>query len=114
MSTRDPVCGMEVEPAAAAASRVHGGKTYFFCAPGCAAAFEKDPKKYQGKSRQSGRRQLPMFQQVDSRQSTVDSRKRPSAPPPASRLPPPPEGRRVSLAVDGMHCASCVATIERA
>jgi P-type Cu+ transporter len=114
MSTRDPVCGMEVEPAAAAASKVHGGKTYFFCAPGCAAAFEKNPEKYLRSSRQSGRRQLPMFQQVDSRQSTVDSRKTSSVSSSAQRPAPGAQPGRLSLAVEGMHCASCVATIERA
>ena len=114
MSTRDPVCGMEVEPAAAAASRVHGGKTYFFCAPGCAAAFEKNPEKYLRSSRQRGRRQLPMFQQVDSPQSTGDSRKTPSVSPSAQRPAPGDQPGRLSLAVEGMHCASCVATIERA
>src|SRR6266581_1114761 len=129
MPTRDPVCGMEVEPATAAASRVHGGKTYFFCAPGCAAAFEKNPEKYLRSSRQRGRRQLPMFQQVDSRQSTaratqrtegaasqssIDSRKTPSVSSSAQRPAPSAQPGRLSLAVEGMHCASCVATIERA
>jgi len=25
---------------------VHMGKTYYFCAPGCKVAFEKNPHKY--------------------------------------------------------------------
>lgn len=32
----DPVCGMTVDPATAPAVRSHGGRNYFFCAPGCA------------------------------------------------------------------------------
>ena len=29
---RDVVCGMDVDPAKAAATSVHNGKTYYFCA----------------------------------------------------------------------------------
>ena len=42
----DPVCGMTVEPASAAASREFEGTTYSFCSKGCAAAFEVDPRRY--------------------------------------------------------------------
>ena len=38
----DPVCGMEVDPAQAAATFEYKGETYYFCAPGCKAAFEKE------------------------------------------------------------------------
>lgn len=43
---KDPVCGMMVEPATAAASYEYGGKTYYFCAVGCKIAFEKNPEQY--------------------------------------------------------------------
>jgi YHS domain-containing protein len=43
---KDPVCGMEVDPAQAAATYEYKGTTYYFCAPGCKAAFEKEPEKY--------------------------------------------------------------------
>ncbi len=46
---KDPVCGMEVEPAQAAATFEYKGETYYFCAPGCKIAFEKEPKKYLNK-----------------------------------------------------------------
>ena len=42
----DPVCKMEVEPETAAAQAEYKGKTYYFCAPGCKAAFERNPEKY--------------------------------------------------------------------
>lgn len=42
----DPVCGMEVDEKTAAATYEYKGKTYYFCAPGCKASFEKDPEKY--------------------------------------------------------------------
>jgi YHS domain-containing protein len=45
----DPICGMEVEEAKAAATTVYQGKTYYFCAVGCKQAFEKAPEKYLGK-----------------------------------------------------------------
>ncbi len=43
---RDPVCGMMVDEKTAPAKVEYKGQTYYFCAPGCKAAFEKDPEKY--------------------------------------------------------------------
>lgn len=43
---KDVVCGMMVDPETAPAKSVYEGKTYYFCAPGCKAAFERDPEKY--------------------------------------------------------------------
>ncbi len=43
---RDPVCGMSVDPAKAAASIEHDGKLYQFCCKGCAEKFQADPQKY--------------------------------------------------------------------
>ena len=40
----DPVCKMEVDPENAAAKAEHQGQTYYFCAPGCKVAFDKDPE----------------------------------------------------------------------
>ncbi len=42
----DPVCGMTVDPATAAAHRQHAGAGYYFCGEGCAAAFDADPDRY--------------------------------------------------------------------
>jgi Cu+-exporting ATPase len=42
----DPVCGMKVDSAKAAAHEEHGGKTYYFCSSGCAAKFHAEPEKY--------------------------------------------------------------------
>src|SRR5262249_36270358 len=42
----DPVCGMSVQPARAAGSHQHEGKTYFFCARGCLEKFKADPSRY--------------------------------------------------------------------
>ena len=43
---RDPVCGMTVDPARAAAQEVYAGKTYYFCCGGCADKFRAEPAKY--------------------------------------------------------------------
>jgi hypothetical protein len=44
--SRDPVCGMTVDPTTAAASRDHDGQHYFFCGPHCAEAFDAAPDRY--------------------------------------------------------------------
>jgi Cu+-exporting ATPase len=49
--TRDPVCGMRVDPATAKESLQHKGVTYYFCCDGCLAMFRADPAKYLAKSR---------------------------------------------------------------
>jgi YHS domain-containing protein/uncharacterized membrane protein YraQ (UPF0718 family) len=41
--TVDPVCGMTVDPASAAARADHDGRTYYFCNPGCHDRFVADP-----------------------------------------------------------------------
>ena len=43
---RDPVCGMKVDSAQAAASVEHQGVTVYFCSQGCAAKFRAAPEKY--------------------------------------------------------------------
>lgn len=42
----DPVCGMTVTVADARWVSEHDGETYYFCAPGCQTAFEKDPSRF--------------------------------------------------------------------
>lgn len=42
----DPVCGMEVDPASAAAETCHEGVKVFFCAEGCRDAFIANPKHF--------------------------------------------------------------------
>ena len=44
----DPVCQMEVEVAAARWIADHDGETFYFCAPGCKAAFEREPAEFLG------------------------------------------------------------------
>jgi Cu+-exporting ATPase len=43
---KDPVCGMTVEPAKAAAAFEFAGKTYHFCSKRCAERFAAEPEKF--------------------------------------------------------------------
>src|SRR3981081_363387 len=42
---KDPVCGMDVDPANARHQTQHKGKDYFFCCAGCLAKFQANPEK---------------------------------------------------------------------
>ncbi len=44
----DPVCGMRIDPAGAAATVEHAGKTWHFCHANCARRFRENPSKYDG------------------------------------------------------------------
>jgi Cu+-exporting ATPase len=41
----DPICGMKIDPAAAAATREEGDTTFYFCSTGCAQTFDSDPHR---------------------------------------------------------------------
>ncbi|MGA8271856.1 MAG: heavy metal translocating P-type ATPase [Candidatus Sulfotelmatobacter sp.] len=43
---RDPVCGMNVNPATAKHVHEHGSKNYYFCCAPCVEKFKTDPQKY--------------------------------------------------------------------
>ncbi len=45
-ATKDPVCGMTVNPATAKWSHTHEGNAYFFCASSCRDKFKADPESY--------------------------------------------------------------------
>ncbi|RWB92671.1 MAG: heavy metal translocating P-type ATPase, partial [Mesorhizobium sp.] len=44
--TRDPVCGMTVDPAAGKPSATLGGHSYHFCSEGCRTKFQKEPEAF--------------------------------------------------------------------
>jgi Cu+-exporting ATPase len=48
--TRDPVCGMSVDPENAAAEAEWNGKLYSFCSIPCHAKFLREPAKYAEKT----------------------------------------------------------------
>lgn len=45
----DPVCGMKIDPATAAAQSTYAGKTYYFCSKDEKAKFDKDPAAFVNK-----------------------------------------------------------------
>ncbi|MCL4239815.1 MAG: heavy metal translocating P-type ATPase [Dehalococcoidia bacterium] len=45
-TVKDPVCGMDIDPATAAASEEHEGKTYYLCSHACHQKFKTDPALY--------------------------------------------------------------------
>jgi YHS domain-containing protein len=53
-TVKDPVCGMDIDPRAAAGKSEYKGETYYFCSGGCKKAFDKDPEKYVTTSHEHG------------------------------------------------------------
>src|SRR6185436_11707698 len=53
--SKDPVCGMLVDPARAEHKLDYQGTTYYFCHPNCLARFRADPQKYLGEPLPHGR-----------------------------------------------------------
>ena len=93
---RDPVCGMTIEDADAAATSRHNGQTIFFCAVSCKEKFDAAPERYLD----GGGRTMPALPIGEV--------------PSLSAAHPSGELRRLDIAIQGMHCASCVSTIEEA
>ena len=49
-TVKDPVCGMNIEPAAAAGRSEQKGQTYYFCGTKCKEKFDLKPDLYLTKS----------------------------------------------------------------
>ncbi len=86
---------MEVHPETARHRATHDGETYSFCAEGCKNAFEKEPGAYL--DRTPGAPPAREEQSIEPPPAAVD----------ASGL------ARLDAPVHGIHCASCVGTIEQ-
>ncbi|HEY6146649.1 MAG TPA: heavy metal translocating P-type ATPase [Thermoanaerobaculia bacterium] len=116
---RDPVCGMSVDPARAPARRTFRGQDYFFCAPGCAAKFDTDPAGYAaGRKRpepMSAPRYVPAKGSLPLFAGSAPAAAAAAAPSRSRTARSAADStERMSLAVEGMHCASCVNAIETA
>ena len=102
---RDPVCGMMIEEADAAATSRHDGQTIYFCAIGCKEKFDAAPEKYLN----GGSRGEPALIQIGP-MATPALASAPAGPSPSMAG----SGARIGIGIQGMHCASCVSTIEEA
>lgn len=51
--TKDPVCGMTVDPQKAAAQLLHEGRNYYFCSAACRDRFAEAPARYLTAARDS-------------------------------------------------------------
>jgi P-type Cu+ transporter len=43
---RDPICGMEIDPGTAFATREHMGQVFYFCSENCVKQFDANPHQY--------------------------------------------------------------------
>ena len=106
----DPVCGMTVDEQKPAATAVYNGTTYYFCAPGCQRTFEANPDNILQKGPQG------MGPAVAAPIQMMTLAPRPKASAPASSFrgsPASADHAMITIPIEGMSCASCVAKIER-
>jgi len=87
VTVTDPVCGMSVDPASAAATEVHMGETYHFCSKVCLETFRQDPHKY-------------ALREEDAKDGH-------------SVHPTLAASERVDMPITGMTCAACANRIEK-
>ena len=92
----DPVCGMDVDEAKAAASTEYQGKKYYFCSKACASKFRANPEFY-------------LTHPPESMPSETET------PLPADRgqAAKKVKTERLDLSLQGMSCAACAANIEK-
>jgi Cu+-exporting ATPase len=99
----DPVCKMVVQEGQEAAKWDYKGTTYYFCNPNCLKRFQSEPERF-------------LKSEVQSPMSKVQMSEGDSGLPEPVLLDKAELGKTqtVTLAVGGMSCASCVATVEKA
>jgi Cu+-exporting ATPase len=95
VTVTDPVCGMKIDPASAAAKRDFGGRTYYFCSEGCARQFDANPAAY-----------LPRPPEGVASSPVVGSATTGVNPGLAGPL-------RVEVPIADLDCATCALTVER-
>ena len=89
VKSKDPVCGMELTPGAAAETAQYQGTTYLFCSRECKEKFLADPSRF-------------LQQETPSQGAS------------ASEGGPGKGGELCEFPLVGMHCASCAGRIEKA
>jgi Cu+-exporting ATPase len=119
----DPVCGMAVDPATAAASAEHDGVTYHFCAAGCRDGFVAHPQRYLATAgamhahrsashveHQPAGGSLPMHSSTGAQPMVQLGMRRPADA--RTNAGADDRGERVDLPISGMTCAACARRVE--
>ena len=101
--TQDPVCGMSVDRSGSSLSSLYRGEQHYFCAPQCKSLFDQSPEKFSSTS-------VGQHQQSSGLVSIELSSKRPKK----QSLMNDTNATQIEIIVNGMHCASCVSSIEGA
>jgi len=97
---------MTVDEQTAPASAVHNGTRYYFCAPGCKRTFEKDPEAVlKGGSRGMGHAPAQPVTMMPSRAKPAQTKE-------TRRTKQTAKPATLTIPIEGMSCASCVAKIE--
>ncbi len=111
----DPVCGMTVEEARAQATAEYGGKLYYFCAPGCKRTFEQNPERvlHEGPKDMGGTDVVPPIQLVTLTPKPRLNATATAAGPGTAGAAPSGQSQTMTIPIEGMSCASCVARIEK-
>jgi len=91
----DPVCGMDVEPAEAAGTSEHAGRTYYFCNLRCKAAFDAQPDRFVGPDAEKAIAEEPVFPTGGAPEAAAAAR-----------------AESIQLPIAGMTCAGCARTVE--
>ena len=110
----DPVCGMTVDEQKAPATAVHEGTTYYFCAPACKRTFEKDPVAVLTGGPKGMAPPVQMVTMMPMRAKPAES-KAPLTPTLSLQgrgTSNAAKAETLTIPIEGMSCASCVAKIE--
>ncbi|MGI9107178.1 MAG: heavy metal translocating P-type ATPase [Pyrinomonadaceae bacterium] len=100
-TVKDPVCGMNINPAAAAGRSEREGRTYYFCSIACKEKFDADPVRFANSI--AVERDAPS-QVIESAPLNANRR---------THTTVEGTGERVDLPITGMTCAACARRIER-
>jgi Cu+-exporting ATPase len=76
-TVKDPVCQMDVDPAAAAGSVEHKGRTYYFCSTHCARKFQADPDRFTAEPLAASTPILPTLTVIEQPGAATQTRARP-------------------------------------
>ena len=104
---RDPVCGMNVNPATAKHVHEYAEKKYYFCCSGCVEKFKTNPQAYLNKPASSGLVTLGM-PSVPAPRPVLITRKPEAGSPPSYVCPMCPEVRQTKPGA----CPSCGMALE--